>query len=101
MSELTAGELALFLELPIRGDSARHIDGAAALDDATPRQLAFVGATKLFDTALQSRAGCLIALQEYPGAPGQTIIDSTQPRAHFAKALAILYPAAPLQPGIH
>lgn len=101
MPEMTAGELALFLQLPIRGDSSAQIRGAAVLEDAGPRQLAFVGAAKLFDAALQSKAGCLIALPEYAGAPGQTVIASPQPRAHFAKALAVLYPAAPVRPGIH
>jgi UDP-3-O-[3-hydroxymyristoyl] glucosamine N-acyltransferase len=101
MSELTAGELASLLELPIRGDSAAQIGGAAVLEDAGPHQLAFVGALKLFDAARQSKAGCLIALPEYAGAPSQTILESPQPRAHFAKALALLYPAAPVQPGVH
>jgi len=101
MSELTAGELAAFLELPIRGNASTKIDGAAVLEDAGPHQLAFVGAAKLFDAALRSQAGCLIALPDYAGAPGQTILESPQPRAHFAKALALLNPAAPVRPGIH
>jgi UDP-3-O-[3-hydroxymyristoyl] glucosamine N-acyltransferase len=100
MSEMTVGDLAALLELPVRGDSARHIDSAAVLEAAAPHQLAFVGVPKLFDAALQSRAGCLIAPPEYPGAPGQTIIDSTRPRAHFAQALAILYPAREIRSGI-
>jgi UDP-3-O-[3-hydroxymyristoyl] glucosamine N-acyltransferase len=100
MSELTAGDLAWSLELPIRGDSARRIVGAAVLEAAAPHQLAFVGMPKFFDAALQSNAGCLIALPEYPGAPGQTILDSTQPRAHFAQALAILYPAREIRSGV-
>jgi UDP-3-O-[3-hydroxymyristoyl] glucosamine N-acyltransferase len=101
MSELTAAELAAFVDLPIRGDASTKIDGAAVLEDAGPHQLAFVGAAKLFDAALQSKAGCLIALSEYPGTPAQTILESPQPRADFAKALALLYPAAPARPGIH
>jgi len=71
------------------------------LEDAGPHQLAFVGAAKLFESALRSKAGCLIALPEFTGAPGQTILESPQPRAHFAEALALLYPAAPVRPGIH
>jgi UDP-3-O-[3-hydroxymyristoyl] glucosamine N-acyltransferase len=97
---LTAGQLASLLELPIRGDAERHIDSAAVLEAAAPHQLAFVGVPKLFDAALQSRAGCLIAPPEYPGAPGQTIIDSTRPRANFAQALAILYPVREIRSGV-
>src|SRR5207248_10680387 len=38
---------------------------------------------------------------EFKGANGKTILESPQPRAHFAQALSILYPAPPLCPGIH
>ena len=101
MAELTAGEMASFFELPIRGDSTRRIAGAAVLEQAGSEQIAFVGAPKFFDAALRSNAGCLIASPEFPGRAGQTIIESPQPRAHFAQALTLLYPADPVVPGIH
>jgi len=101
MAEITAGELALQLELPIRGDAARTISGAAVLDDALPAHIAFAGGEKHFEAALQSKAGCLIAPAAYTGTAGQTILHSPQPRAHFAQALAILYPAPAVRPGIH
>ncbi|MDP9055465.1 MAG: UDP-3-O-(3-hydroxymyristoyl)glucosamine N-acyltransferase [Acidobacteriota bacterium] len=95
------GELAAELGLPLRGEPEKSIAGAAMLDDAGPDQLAFVGAPKYFEAALRSSAGCLIALPDYPARPDQTILTSPQPRAHFGQALAILYPAPPLLPGIH
>ncbi len=36
-----------------------------------------------------------------PAQHGQTIIESPQPRAHFAQALALLFPAPAIRPGIH
>jgi UDP-3-O-[3-hydroxymyristoyl] glucosamine N-acyltransferase len=42
----------------------------------------------------------LIALAEFPAAEGQTVITSPQPRAHFAQALALLYPDRTVA-GIH
>jgi UDP-3-O-[3-hydroxymyristoyl] glucosamine N-acyltransferase len=101
MAEWTAGELAVHLQLPLRGDAGRRITGAAMLDDAGPEHLAFAGSPKYFETAARSAAGCIIALPEFAGAEGQTVIESPQPRAHFAQALPLLYPPPRVTPGIH
>ena len=101
MSEWTVRDLATELKLPFLGDPDRLITGAAALDDAASGQLAFVGSPKLFDAARASRAACIIALPDFDPAPAQSVIHSPQPRAHFAKALALLYPERPAHPGIH
>lgn len=71
------------------------------LEEAGAEQLAFVGHAKFFAAGVASKAGCLIALADYPAAEGQTVIESPHPRAHFAQALAILYPASEIRPGIH
>src|ERR1019366_4869961 len=98
---MTAAELASQLGLPLRGDPDKPLDSAAMLDDAGPAQIAFVGAPKYFEAAIRSAAGCLIAIADFPGRPNQTILTSPQPRAHFGQALALLYPAPPILPGIH
>jgi UDP-3-O-[3-hydroxymyristoyl] glucosamine N-acyltransferase len=100
MAELTAGQLAALLQLPLRGDAERTIAGAAILEEAARWQLAFVGSPKHFDAGRASRAGCLIAPPEFPAGERQTVIESPQPRAHFAQALAALYPGPPWEPGI-
>ena len=101
MSEITAGELAAKLGLPLRGDADRRLTGAAMLENAGPGDLAFAGGPKYFEVGAHSSAGCIIAPPEFPGANGQTIIESPQPRAHFAQALALLFPAQPICPGVH
>ncbi len=101
MHEVTAGELAAKLRLPLRGDGEKRLAGAAMLEDAGPEHLAFAGSPKYFEAAARSGAGCIIALPEFAGAAGQTIIESPQPRAHFAQALSLLYPARAIRPGIH
>lgn len=100
MAEIKTAELAELLGLPLRGDPERLIGGAAVLEEATRWQLAFVGSAKHFEAGRRSRAGCLIAPPDFAETSGQTIIESPQPRAHFARALAALYPPAPLQSGI-
>lgn len=101
MHEVTAGELAAKLRLPLRGDGEKRLAGAAMLEDAGPEHLAFAASPKYFEAAARSGAGCVIALPEFAGAAGQTIIESPQPRAHFAQALSLLYPARAIRPGIH
>jgi UDP-3-O-[3-hydroxymyristoyl] glucosamine N-acyltransferase len=101
MSELTVGELAAQLGLPLHGDAGRRITGAATLEDAGAHQLAFAGGPKYFEAAKLSKAGCIIATPDFTGADGQTIIESPQPRAHFAQALALLYPARLVRAAVH
>jgi UDP-3-O-[3-hydroxymyristoyl] glucosamine N-acyltransferase len=101
MAEITAVELAGRLGLRLRGDGARLLTGAAALEEAGPGQLAFAGSPKFLAAAAQSHAGCVIAPPGYMGRTGQCVLESPQPRAHFAAALAILYPPAELRAGVH
>ncbi|HXJ41262.1 MAG TPA: UDP-3-O-(3-hydroxymyristoyl)glucosamine N-acyltransferase, partial [Bryobacteraceae bacterium] len=101
MRQYTAAELADLLGLPLTGPPTPAISGAAPLTDARPHEIAFVGAPKYFEEAKKSTAGCLIALATYAPAPGQTVIHSPQPRAHFAQVLTILYPTPAANPGIH
>jgi len=71
------------------------------LEDAGASDLAFVGSPKFFAAGLRSAAGCIIALPDFAGTADQTVVESPQPRAHFARALGFLYPTMPLRPGIH
>jgi UDP-3-O-[3-hydroxymyristoyl] glucosamine N-acyltransferase len=98
---ITASELAARLGLRLRGNGNRQIAAAAALDDAGPDDLTFISSPKYFEAGLDSAAGCFIASTDFPAASDRTVIESAQPRAHFAQALALLYPAAPLHAGIH
>jgi UDP-3-O-[3-hydroxymyristoyl] glucosamine N-acyltransferase len=101
MAEWTVGDLAAYLRLPLHGDAGRRITGAAMLEDAGPEHVAFAGHPRYFEAAARSAAGCIIALPEFAGAAGQTVIESPQPRAHFALALLVLYPERRIKPGIH
>lgn len=100
MAARTAGELASALKLKLRGDAGAIVHGAATLDDASAGQLAFVASPKYFSAAERSRAACLIAPPELPHS-GRTVIESDSPRAHFAAALALLYPQEETVPGAH
>jgi UDP-3-O-[3-hydroxymyristoyl] glucosamine N-acyltransferase len=98
---ITASELAARLGLRLRGNGNRHITAAAAIEDAGPDDLTFISHPKYFDAGLNSDAGCFIASPDFPATSSHTVIESAQPRAHFAQALALLYPAPPIHAGIH
>ncbi len=99
---ISSGSLAASLGLKLKGDPDLSLTGAALLEDAGPDQLAFAAHPRFFAAARESAAGCVIAPPEYAqeAPPSQTVIESPQPRAHFAQALALLYPAPELQSGI-
>jgi UDP-3-O-[3-hydroxymyristoyl] glucosamine N-acyltransferase len=82
------------------GDGALDVSEAAPLDSATAGQLAFVASVKAAATALQSTA-CLIAPTIYTRPASQTVIRAENPRAAFARALALLYPPETPRPSVH
>ena len=78
-----------------RGNGNRQIASAAALDDPLTPAPTISRLSQLPNTSeagLSSNAGCFIAPADFPTAGDRTIIESAQPRAHFAQALALLYP---------
>ena len=98
---MDGGRLGGLLAAPSARRVEKRITGAALLEDAGPEQLAFAGSSKYFDAAARSAAGCIIALPEFTGVPGQTVMESPQPRAHFALALLVLYPPRRIKSGVH
>lgn len=101
MRAYSASQLAGMLGLPVLGPDTPEISGAAPLAEANPGDIAFVGSPKFFAAAAVSRAACLVALPGYAPSPGQTVIVSPQPRAHYAQVLGILFPPPVPAPGIH
>lgn len=94
--------LAETLGLPYTGNGDWELQGAASLADARPTDLSFLAGRKAAAEASKTQAGCVIlshGLLEPP--PGLAQIYSADPRSAFAQALALLYPAPPVAPGIH
>jgi UDP-3-O-[3-hydroxymyristoyl] glucosamine N-acyltransferase len=76
-----------------------EIGGAAALEQAGPHDLSFVGSAKMAAAARQSAAGCLVVSHAF--LDRRTVIRAANPRAAFARAVALLYPAPAFAAGIH
>jgi UDP-3-O-[3-hydroxymyristoyl] glucosamine N-acyltransferase len=93
-------ELAHNLGVQYEGDGSVEIREAAPLDAAASGQLAFVASPKAAAAALNSSA-CLIVPPVYPRPQSQTILRADNPRAIFARALALLYPPETPRPSVH
>ena len=94
---MRAIDLAASLGLTLEGDDV-ELAAAAPLETAVADELSFVANAKAAAAAAESGAGCLIVPLEF--GTGRTVIRSDNPRAAFARSLALLYPA-PLRAGIH
>ena len=93
-------ELAGQLGIPFEGDGSIELREAAPLDTAAAGQLAFVASVKAAASARGSSA-CLIVPPVYPRPEQQTVLRADNPRAAFARALALLYPPETVRPSIH
>lgn len=83
------------------GDTAREISGASGLESATAADLSFAANKKAMEAARASKAGCLLAPLSFDGKGDWTVIRVPEPRAAFARALAVLYPKKHPAPSIH
>ncbi len=92
-------EIAGRLSATFEGAGELEITGAAPLDSAGPREIAFVGNSRAAALAASSRAGCLLVTDAFPA--GRTLIRVADPRASFATVLRFLYPPQAVIPGIH
>lgn len=92
-------EIAEHLNAGCEGDANLEISGVSSLESAGPLELAFVGNRKAAAAAAESRAGCLLVTQDFP--KGRTVIRVGDPRGAFATVIGLLYPPAPVTPGIH
>lgn len=92
-------EIAEYLNAGCEGEANLDITGVAPLEAAGPSELAFVGSRKAGVAAGESGAGCLLVTEEFP--KGRTVIRVSDPRGAFAAVIGLLYPPAPIIPGIH
>lgn len=83
------------------GDIERVINSVSSLEDANPNQLSFVANQKAAVSATSSRAGCLLVPHGFQRPDGLTVVRVADPRAAFARLIALLHPARAKEPGTH
>ncbi len=77
----------------IEGDGELLITGANALENASDTELSFAAHQKAMDSASHSRAGCLLVPLSFDKKGPWSLLRVSDPRAAFARALSVLYPA--------
>lgn len=97
---MRVSEIAAVLGADWSGANDAEIVRAAPLEDASAEEIAFVGNARAAKSAASSRAGCLLVPPDF-SAPGRTVIRAADPRAAFARVVALLHPDRGAPQGIH
>jgi UDP-3-O-[3-hydroxymyristoyl] glucosamine N-acyltransferase len=97
---LQVREIAQQLGAPFEGDGARVVNTAASVEAATIEQIAFAAGPKALQYAASSSAGCLLIPLDLPNPDSRTVIRVPQPRAAFARVIALLHPPFQEPPGV-
>jgi len=93
-------ELAAALGLPFEGDGALALEGLGSLEDAGPRELAFVTGPKYAAAFAASKAGAFVVPPDFD-AKGRACLRSRAAYADFARAVELLRPRPAPAPGVH
>lgn len=101
MPAFTVATLAGMCGGTVEGEAEREISSVNSLEEASPTQLSFVASQKAVASAKSSQAGCLLVPTGFDRPDGVTVIRVDDPRAAFARMIAVLHPARKETPGTH
>ncbi|HTZ74056.1 MAG TPA: UDP-3-O-(3-hydroxymyristoyl)glucosamine N-acyltransferase [Candidatus Aquilonibacter sp.] len=96
----TAGELAQYLELELRGNPNVPVSGLANPEDAGPEDLVYADSPRQFRRAEASRALCILA-PSGSHSYTKTVIEADNPKLAFAKVAPWLAPPETPRASIH
>ena len=93
-------EIAERLSCRLDGDGEVEIGGVAGIEDAGPGDLTFLANPRYTQALHTTRAAAVIVAVDAPPAPCATLRSDT-PYLAFARAVGLLTPALPSEPGVH
>ncbi len=100
-ADYSLGELAVRFGLELRGDPTLRVSHVATLSQAGPGSLSFLANSRLRKVLGSSRATAIVvAPPDLDACPAAALIGPN-PHLGFARIASVLYPPAPLSPGIH
>jgi len=95
------GELAQRLGATlVGGDAERTVVAVLPLDEAGAEHLSFLHNPRYAEQARASRAAAIL-VRDAADLPGRTVLVCDEPYLALARALELLHPARPVEPGIH
>jgi len=103
---MRVSEIAQLLGATLHGHAEREIRGVAALESASPDELAFAEGERALVRAAASRAGCILVGKDAPSTvtgklASKTTLAVSHPKLAFIRAAEALRPAARPAPGMH
>src|SRR5580692_10547370 len=98
---VTLGELAVRFGSELRGDPQQEVDSVATLADAHPRAVTFLAESRHRTAMAQTRAAAVVMAARFAAECPVAALITANPRATYARIATLLYPAAPVVPGIH
>ena len=98
---VTLGEIAVRFGCELRGDPQREVDSVATLVDAHPRAITFLAEARHRAALAQTRAAAVVLDERFAAQCPVDALISPNPRADYARIATYLYPARPVNPGIH
>lgn len=101
MTAQRLGDIADYLQLPLKGDPQLMIEGIAALETAQPGQISFLANSKLEKALADCRASALIVRPEYQGHSQAALLLSDNPYLAFARLTALFNDAPQPAAAIH
>jgi UDP-3-O-[3-hydroxymyristoyl] glucosamine N-acyltransferase len=101
MAALTVAQIAGLCDGSIEGNSNGIVRSANTLEQASEKDIAFAESPKNFAAAAESNAGCVLVPPSFDKSARGTMIRVANPRAAFAKVVAVLYLEVPPAAAIH
>lgn len=98
--EKTVAELAGHVGGRVRGDGNVRVERVAALESAEEGEIAFVEDARLFESAKDSRASCIV-IPEGAQVDARCVIEAARPKLAFALIAELLHPPKRLAPSRH
>jgi UDP-3-O-[3-hydroxymyristoyl] glucosamine N-acyltransferase len=98
---LTLAELARRIGAELRGDGTFVVRGVGSLGSAGAQDVAFVAGARHLARLEKTRAGAVILAAEHEARFAGNRLLSPNPHVAFARAAAMLHPAARFEPGVH
>lgn len=97
----TLAELADRCQAVLRGDPAWQVDLVSVMETAGPDALVFLAHDSYLDRLPSCRAGVVVLSEKHADRfPGNVLISSN-PRLTYTRAVALLHPVEPSEPGCH
>jgi UDP-3-O-[3-hydroxymyristoyl] glucosamine N-acyltransferase len=90
--EKSVAEIARLLDGEVTGDGETVITGIAGIAEAQEGQLTFIDSSR-YESHLETTAASAVIVDRRTKAPGKTIIQVSNPRLAFARAMRLFYPS--------